>query len=492
MFRRSRLIAATMVAGVAGTLIAVTGTSYAQTAPSPGSPGLGDRLYPMLGNGGYDVQNYDLSLFHRTKNPKQTVSGDVTITAEATQSLSRFNLDFTGDQVAAVSVNGRPADFARSGSELTVTPRQHLPAGRRFTVTVAGFTATPAPPGPDSMMGFLTTPDGTVLAGQPEASQRLFPNNNHPRDKATYTISVTGPVGWTGTASGVLQHTRSRNGYVTSTYRESHPMASELVQVAVGDFVVKRRAPVGRTAIRDVVPRRLAADLLPRLDQERAQLAWMERKIGPYPFENYGSLVVAVELGGALETQTLSLYDAGLFADEHADEASAIMAHELAHHWFGNSVSPWSWTDIWLNEGHAHFYELLHQDEAGKFQESFGAPDRETYFKAVYGMSNRLRTEHGPVGAPPDATSFFHVFNPNVYLGGALVLYALQEKIGAATFAQVQRAWVSSYRGKSASTQDFIALASRVAGEDLDPFLTGWLYGAETPPMPGHPDWTVT
>jgi aminopeptidase N len=84
------------------------------------------------------------------------------------------------------------------------------------------------------------------------------------------------------------------------------------------------------------------------------------------------------------------------------------------------------------------------------------------------------------------------VFNPNVYDGGALVLYALQQKIGAARFQQVERAWVAFYRGRSASTQDFMALASRVAHQDLRPFLNQWLYGTTTPPMPGHPDWTVT
>ncbi|GIJ46225.1 zinc metalloprotease [Virgisporangium aliadipatigenens] len=492
MSRRSRLISATVVAGVAGALLAVTGTSYADTAPTPGAAGLGDRLYPSLGNGGYDVRDYDLRLVHRTKDPKQTVAGDVTIVAEATQNLSRFNLDFAGGDVGAVSVNGRPARFTREGSELIVTPWRFLPAGRRFTVTVSGFTATPAPPADDSMMGFLATPDGTVLAGQPAASQLLFPNNNHPRDKATYTVTLTVPQGWTGTASGVPRGTRTANGFVSATYRQAQPMASELLQVAVGDFVVHSRPPVGRTAVRDVVPRRLAAELLPRLEQERAQLVWMEGKVGAYPFDNYGSLVVEAELGGALETQTLSLYDTGLFALPDAYGAAAIMTHELAHHWFGDSVSPWAWTDIWLNEGHAHFYELMHEEEAGTFDKYGGMPDRQAYFKAVYTMGNRFRAEHGPVGAPKDSTSFFHVFNPNVYQGGALVLYALQEKIGAATFERLERSWLSAFRGKSASSQDFIALASRVAGEDLGPFLTGWLYGTTIPPMPGHPDWTAT
>jgi aminopeptidase N len=479
----------------AATLVAVSGVTAPAWAggsrPSPGSPGLGDRLYPLLGNGGYDVQHYDLSLRYAKKDPKQTVSGDVTITAVATQSLSRFDLDFGGDSVARVSVDGRPAHFTRNGGELVVTPRHYLPKRHRFTVTVNGFTATPIEANADSPVGFVTTQDGTVLAGQPDSSHMLFPSNDHPRDKATYTITLTEPVGWTGTANGVLVANRVRHGYVSSTYRETQPMASELVQVVVGDFVVQRSPSINGTAIRDVVPRRLASTLLPRAAQERSQVAWVESKVGRYPFEDYGSLVIDADLGFALETQTLSLYDTGLFgAPEYV--LGPVMTHELTHQWFGDSVAPWSWSDVWQNEGHATWYELLYSEETGGFQQYTGYPNREAYFKAVYAAGDEFRAGFGPVAAPLDSTSVWDVFNPNVYDGGALVLYALQQKIGVAKFQQVERDWVSVYRGKSASSQDFEALASKVAHQNLRPFLNQWLYGTSTPPMPGHPDWTVT
>jgi hypothetical protein len=119
--------------GVAGAGTVATIPAAASTPrPSPGSPGLGDRLYPTLGNGGYDVRNYDLSLAYPQKDPKQTVTGDVTITAVATQSLSRFDLDFGGGSVARVAVNGRPAAFSRSGDELVITPKRPLAEHRRF------------------------------------------------------------------------------------------------------------------------------------------------------------------------------------------------------------------------------------------------------------------------------------------------------------------------------------------------------------------------
>ncbi|GGL04832.1 M1 family metallopeptidase [Mangrovihabitans endophyticus] len=483
-----------VVLGVAA-LIGITGAvapAYgAGGRATPGSAGLGDRLYPLLGNGGYDVRHYDVHLTYPRKDPRQTVTGDVTITAVATQSLSRFDLDFGGDALRGVTVDGRRAAFRRDGDELIVTPRRHLAKGKRFTVRVTGFTATPIPADADSPVGFVTTQDGTVLAAQPNTAHLLFPSNDHPRDKATYTITLTAPVGWTATANGAYVCRRTRGGHTSWTYRETQPMASELVQVAVGDFVVHRRPSVNGVPIRDVVPRRLADSLLPAADVERSQVAWMADKVGPYPFEAYGSLVIDADLGFALETQSLSLYDTGLFGAP-AFILDPIMAHELAHQWFGDSVAPWTWSDVWQNEGHATWYELQYAQETGVFQQYTRSADLESYFKAVYARGDQYRARYGPVAAPARSDSIWDVFNPNVYDGGALVLYALQQKIGAERFQQVERAWVRLYQGKSASTDDFIALASVVAHRDLRSFLRAWLYGSTTPPMPGHPDWTVT
>ncbi|MBL7253337.1 M1 family metallopeptidase [Paractinoplanes lichenicola] len=481
-------------AAAAGTvLVMVAGTmtpAYAGSSGTPGAAGLGDRLYPLLGNGGYDVQNYDLSLRYPAKDPAQSITGEVTITARATQALSRFNLDFGGGTVGAVTVDGHRATFTRTGDELVVTPKRTLAKKKKFRVTVSGFTATPVPPNADSPAGFVRTPDGTVLAAQPNTAHQLFPSNDHPRDKATYTITLTAPTGWIGVANGRHLRDKAHGGYVSSTYRESEPMASELVQVAVGDFVVHKRAPVNGVPIRDVVPRRLAATLLPKAEVERSQLAWMEGKVGRYPLENYGSLIIDADLGFALETQTLSLYDTGLFSIP-SYILDPIMNHELAHQWFGDSVAPYEWSDVWQNEGHATWYEVLYSYETGNLQQYAGVADLDAYYKRVYSRGDQYRARYGPVARPLKSTSIWDVFNPNVYDGGALVLFALRQKVGAATFQRIERAWVSVYEGRSASTADFVALASRVSGQNLRGFLNDWLYGTKTPAMPGHADWTT-
>jgi aminopeptidase N len=489
----SRLVAAgsAVLLGLTGAVVTGAGPAVASGHhPTPGAAGLGDRLYPLLGNGGYDVQNYDMHLTYPEKDPAQQVRGDVTITAVATQDLSRFDLDFSGDSVGKVTVDGHSATFTRSGQELVVTPKHAIGYRHHFRVSVS-FAATPVSPNASSPAGFVKTPDGTVLAGQPDQSHQLFPSNDHPRDMATYTITLTAPVDWTGTANGVLVRTKTRGGYRSSTYRESHPMASELVQVAVGDFVTYQRAPVNGIPVRDVVPRRLAAKLLPEAADESNEIAWMESKVGRYPFENYGSLVIDGDLGFALETQTLSLYDTSFFSLPPVI-INPILAHELAHQWFGDSVTPWEWSDVWQNEGHATWYEVLYALETGTLPQYAGVATLDDYYKKVYSRGDQYRARYGPVAHPLKADSIWDVFNPNVYDGGALVLFALRQKIGTDKFQRLERAWVSRYRGESASSADFADLASKVSGQDVRAFVHSWLYDAKTPPMPGHPDWTVT
>ncbi|WP_248294237.1 M1 family metallopeptidase [Actinoplanes sp. TBRC 11911] len=431
-----------------------------------------------------------MSLTYPKKDPKQQVTGNVTITAVATQDLSRFDLDFGGDGLARVTVDNKTAAFRRDGDELIITPARALKKNKAFKVTVSGFAATPVTGTQDDPSGFLTTPDGTVLIGQPNLAHQLFPSNDIPSDKATYTITLTTPTGWTGTANGVRVRTLPHGGYVSSTYRESNPMATELVQVAAGDFVVRTQPSVDGVPIRDVAPARLADTLLPKAKDERAEMAYMVSRVGKYPFENYGSLFIDAPLGVALETQTLPIYDSTIAALP-ANEFNPSSIHELSHQWFGDSVAPKTWSDVWQNEGHATWYEYNYAADRGTLKEYSGLDTIDDLFKAIYADGDQFRAQFGPVARPLSAATLFDLFNQNVYFGGALTLYALRQQVGAAKFGLIERTWATLDRGTSQGTDDFIALASKVSGQDLTGFLRSWLYGTKTPPMPGHPDWTV-
>jgi aminopeptidase N len=266
-------------------------------------------------------------------------------------------------------------------------------------------------------------------------------------------------------------------------------MATELVQVAVGDLRVLKRPDEQGVQIRDVVPRRLLATAGKQLASQRGQIAWMTARVGPFPFPVYGRLAADAQLG-ALETQTLTIVPRSYLALPPGPR-DQVLLHELAHQWFGDSVSPAQWSDVWLNEGHATWYEIHWGEERRSLQQVYGAADVQALLRQVYAASDRLRAQYGPPAAPRSAVALRQLFNANVYVGGALALYALRQEIGTPAFEEVERRWVSDHRDRTASTADFVALASQVAGRDLGPFLGAWLYGQTTPPMPGHPDWQV-
>jgi aminopeptidase N len=468
-------------------------------AASPGAAGLGDRLFPGLGNGGYEVVHYDLQLRYATSSPAQPVDGTMTLVARATQALSRFNLDFAGDRVAGVTVNGRPAAWVQEGEELVVTPARALRRRLPFVVRVTGFSAAPTEPNPavPGTTAFFSTLDGSATAAQPDRAHDVFPSNDHPRDKASFTFALDVPEGVTAVANGVLRGSDTQAGRTTWRYLQRQPMAAQVIQLAVGAFEVTSPGAHPGVVVRDVIPRRLTPEFRPKLDVELAHLGWMDARVGPHPFDTYGTLIVEGELGFALETQTLSIMDTTWFRESPQGVWDPVMLHELAHSWFGNSVSLWEWSDLWLSEGHASWYELLYAAEKGFLEEDttdwpnpVGFDDFDELMRAVYGLGDRWRARWGPI-AQPTSGADDDLFSLNPYLGGALVLYALRQEIGPESFGRLEREWVRRHRGRAASTADWIALASDVAGRDLGPLLRAWLHEPRTPPMPGHPDWRV-
>ncbi len=305
------------------------------------------------------------------------------------------------------------------------------------------------------------------MASEPEGAATFFPVNDHPSDKATYRFEVTAPSELIVATNGVaLEHTTGSDGTTTWESEEREPMASYLVQVAIGDFaVVDGGTSRSGVPIRHVVHRTYQAEATAALARTAEMIDVLEGVWGPYPFEVYGVLSLPIQLGYALETQTLTL----IGQDTVADPRGALtLVHELAHQWTGDAVSPATWKDIWLNEGFATYSEWLWTERTG------GEPASE--------QARGIRALG--LDSPPGDPGVAGLFGPAVYHRGALTLQALREAVGDEAFFRTLRAWVDEHTGRSASTLDLIALAERESGQELDALFDAWLYQPRLPRLP--------
>ncbi|MFF5260728.1 M1 family metallopeptidase [Actinomadura viridis] len=439
-----------------------------RTAYGPGSAGVGDPYFPGAGNGGYDVEHYDIRLGYRPQGNR--IAGTTVITATATQDLSRFNLDFAGDRVSRVTVEGAAAAHRRRGQELIVTPRAGIPEGARFTVAVT-YDGSPSP-GRDPGLGktgWIRTPDGAVTLSQPVGSATWFPLNDHPSDKAAHTYTITVPDGLSVVANGEPAGTFRQAGGRTRTFRwqSRHPMAGYLAMVAIGRFrTVDGRTPGGIRSI-SAVDSSLKGDDLARLHRTTGQVTdWGVRMFGAFPFDSTGGVIDDVKVGYALETQNRPVYP--------GSAGTSLIVHELAHQWFGDSVSLRSWQDIWLNEGFASYAEWL-------WSEQHGGPTAARMFDRAYKPSPGDKMWRRPTGAPGRKGMFD--FFP-VYTRGAMTLHALRTAVGDPAFFRILRTWATSNAHGGVTTEDFIRHSERVSGLPVRALLQEWLYKTGKPERP--------
>jgi len=436
--------------------------------PVDGTPGVGDSFFPRSGNGGYEVEHYDLSLRYDPRSARLRATARIQLVVDTGGApLGRFNLDFRGPKVKSLRVNGQAAERARQGQELTVTPQEPLADGAEATV-VARYAGRPKQlVDPDGgREGWTRTPDGAIALGEPRGSPAWFPCNDHPTDKATYRIKLVTPGSVVGISNGRL--VRSRRGHRSVTvWRQAQPMATYLALAAIGKFRIDRGTMAGARYL-GAVQRNLGQRALKRLRmRSRRAHRFLPGVAGPYPFDATGGVVDPSNLGYALETQGRPYYPGPPSQD--------LVVHELAHQWFGNSVSPADWSEIWLNEGFATYMEWL-------YAEARGGPTAQQRF-------NQLYESHGPGDSgfwnppPGQVPGPQKLFDNTVYDRGAMALQVLRHEIGDEDFETVLEEWATENEGGTVTTADFRAKIVAVAGT-VPPIFDQWLDQTGRPPAP--------
>ncbi|WP_323743036.1 MULTISPECIES: M1 family metallopeptidase [unclassified Rathayibacter] len=437
---------------------------------SPTQTGLetaGDPYLPEIGNTGYRVESYDLDLDYRVATNRLAAHASLRITA--LQPLRRFSLDLSRLRVSRVKVEGRRARVEQTAHKLRVTPAEPLAAGSSVVVEIE-YGGHPAPRASHwGELGWEELADGVLVASQPSGASTWFPCNDDVADKAPFRFRITAEEGYSVLANGVLIESAARSGRRTWVYEQSEPTSTYLASVQIGRYALEHRQLSG-VSVTLARPAELAARVARDFAPLASMIALFVRLFGPYPFEQYSVVVTSDTLEIPLEAQGMAVFGAN-----HADGAGGserLIAHELAHQWFGNSVGIAHWRHIWLNEGFACYAEWLWSEESGRA--SADACARRHYALLRRQPQDLVVGDPGPVA----------LFDDRVYKRGALTLHALRLSMGDEPFFGLLRTWTARHAFAAVTDEEFRELCTELAGDRVDELLDAWLLDEELPPLP--------
>jgi len=445
-------------------------------ATTPGTPralekgasGVGDPYLPEAGGSGYDVQHYQARVSASAAG--EEMRGSTTITAVAGQDLDELHLDLSL-VAGTVTVNGATADFRQSGSDLAISatrPAPDTPAiakASTFTVTIdyRGFPGEAEEPGTSA---YNRAGSEFVIAGEPQSAALWYPANDHPRDPATMQFEVSVPRGTEAICAGRLI---SRDRDPDDTARErwvwqvDAPSVTYASFLGVGDYTVEQGTADGRPFVY-AVSRNLSADDQARalrwLRRTPASIAKLETYLGSYPFSGMGGFVPNTEFQwGGLETAMNPVYN------KHIVGSETLLNHELAHMWFGDTVTLTEWNDIFNNESLTTYAEWL---------TTTGSDPADNFRRIYVGQAN----EDAFWGPPLSDLGVEQMFR-RVYDRGPLVVHALRTRIGDDTFWPMFKAWAQQ-RGPR-SLEQFRETADEATPIDLTRFFAEWLDQEDRP-----------
>lgn len=431
--------------------------------------------------------NYNVSL---TLNDGLTeiTNGRAEITIVSLKdTLSRIDLDFGEMPVDSVIVDNQPAPYERSAGLLNIKLLNTVQRGSNLAIVIS-YHGKPK--------------DGLVLttdkAGKPSVVGDNWPNRvhhwipclDHPSAKATVTFSITAPARELVVANGKLERVENASSTtLTWIYTESVPIPPYCMIIAVGDFARIEPAKQEVTALTYYVPIADRDFSMQGFAPANPSLKFFSQTIAPYPYEKLALIIGATRFGG-MENSSAIVFPSNLLDPRPQAALSSVfkireglvdvIAHEIAHQWFGDSVTESTWSDLWLSEGFAEYF-------AGLFIQRYeGEPAFQRYMKqeaeTYLNYEKKTRT---PIH-DTETEDLFKLLNANNYQKGAWVLHMLRSELGDDNFFRGIRIYYDAHKNSVADTEDLRAALEKASGRDLQSFFASWIYGA------GHPRYELS
>jgi aminopeptidase N len=450
-------------------------SSAAPVRFTPGGSTGGDPYYPELGNSGYDAFSYAVTLEIAIKDDgSRPVKGEAIMTATATQNLSKFSMDLRGLKVEKVTIDGKSVKFSRSATKLFITPKAGIRQGRTFLVHV-WYSGRPSsinsPTG--FVEGWLETDDGVVAVGDPNNASAWMPVNDELSDRAFFSATLRVPDGYFALSNGrTIRAPKMVKGLKEFAWKASETMTSQNFLVAVGKFqTIGSQALPGvwtYSAIDPNIDPALRESYREMIGQLGPVLTFFQQRFGKYPFDSAGAIFDRLDSTFSVDVQTRPFFPDKSVTGENLED---FFVHQAAHAWFGQSISPKSYRDIYLNEAFATYASWLWFDQQ-KTNPSYS----EQLFEQIY------------ANAPEDFWSVNisdpgppKLFDAAIYYRGAMSLHVLRKTLGDQEFFDLLKAWHAKKRYGIATLQEFTDFAVARSTKNISLLFRDWVYSTGKP-----------
>ena len=453
---------------------------FAGLTTASAQPARGPAARPQPG---IDVQDYDFAL--TLSDDTDRIEGTATVRLRVmTDTLTAVRLDLisrnqaessapsqiSGMQVSTVTEDGRAVSYRHTNDILRIVPNTGLTAGKTHTFRIQ-YSGIPAD---GLIIGTNQHGDRTFFGDNwPNRARHWLPVVDHLSDKATIEFRVTAPAQYEVVANGSLVSDSTSGGMRYSHWRSDVPLPPKVSVIGVADFAVDTAGTVDGVPVQSWVYPEDRGPGFQDLGQAPPILRFFEENLGPYPYDKLANVQSTTRYGG-MENAAAIFYSEQAVAD--GEDSTPLLTHEIAHQWYGNTVTEADWPHLWLSEGFATYLTGLYLEHAR---------GPEALASYMSGARTRVAKFHEQNPDEPLVDTTYsdpnELLNTNPYQKGAWVLHMLRRAVGTETFWEGLRAYYDRYRHQNASTGDFRMVMEDVSGKTLKPFFEQWTR------RPGHP-----
>jgi aminopeptidase N len=430
-------------------------------------------------------QHYEINL---TLNNQLTEisTARVDIDIIAVKQLSLIDLDFGDLTTDEVKVDNQTMAFVHRNGKLEIALPKSVNAGKQLRVTVAYHGK------PKDGLVLTANKDGSPSAvgdNWPDRVHHWIPSLDHPSAKATVTFNISAPAPYIAVANGRLTKVEKTESGQRWTYTEGVPIPPYCMIIAVGEFSQREPDKSPITPLSFLVPYSDRDYSLKGFSSAASAVQFFSETVGPYPYEKLALIIGATRFGG-MENSSAIVFTSTLFTPALNAPMSKtfgipasienVVSHEIAHQWFGDSVTESTWADLWLSEGFASYF-------AGLFIQKYETEEAfQQYMKTASDAALAYEKKTKTPIHDRETEDLFKLLNANNYQKGAWVLHMLRSRLGDEAFFRGIRTYYQQHKDSTASTEDLRNALEKSSGKQLRGFFTRWIYDS------GHPQYEVS